>query len=173
VTSSPRARDSPTIYRLRRSDPPPSLGNSRSRPAARAGLITLLDRLRFSNAVSATSQVTASFLVIMTAAPPPNVNYNVGVGRFNSFFRTRSCGGRPGFKTTGGLACSFVSAEGIADEESDDKPPDSPGKIFHHVSLAFPLLPPSFGLRTVQHTTPVLLSLRDVEETAYPRCSDT
>jgi hypothetical protein len=161
------------IHRLRRSDATPSPGNGRSRPAARAGLITFLDRLCLPDAVSATSKVAASFLVIMTAAPPPNVNHRLGVGRFNFFFRTSSCGGRPGFKTTGGLACSFVSAEGIADEESDDKPPDSPRKIFHHDSLAFPVLPPSFGLRTVQDTTPVLLSFRDVEETAFPRCSNT
>lgn len=103
----------------------------------------------------------ASFLVIMAAATAPNIDCQVGIGGFRTPFGDSPSGGTGWLKTSGGLACAFVFAEDIADEKSDDKSPDSPWKIFHHDSLAFLLLPPSLVHKTLQDTTPVLMSFRN------------
>lgn len=156
--------------------PPRSLNTAlqrhRSRPAAWAGLVAFLDRLRFPNAVSATSQVPASFLVIMSAAAAPNVNCRLAVGKSSSFFGNSPSKGPAWIKTSGGLARAFVLAEDIADEKPDDNSPDSPWKMFHHDSLAFLLLPPSLVQETFQHTTPTLMFFRKVVKPSFFRGSD-
>ena len=109
----------------------------------------------------------ASFLMIMTAATAPNIDCHVGIGGFRTLFGDSPSGGGSWLKTSGGLASAFVFAEDIADEKSDDNSPDSPWKIFHHDSLAFLLLPPSVVQKTLQDTTPILMSFRNAVRLSF------
>lgn len=155
-------------YQAMRQCPNALLVRRGSRSAAWAALVAFLDCLSFCNAVSAASEMPASFLMIMTASTAPNVDRNVGIGGFRSPFGNGPSGGGSWLKASGGLAGPSVFAEDIADEKPDDKSPDSPWKVFHHDSLAFLLLPLSFVQRTLQHTTPALHKIPIHSETFVP-----